>query len=167
MVHHTIIPVEPRKFWAKVRRSKDCWEWTGQPNANGYGAFHWWAHGKSRATQAHRVSWFLTHGPIPADMYVLHMCDNRKCVRPSHLFLGTQQDNIKDMHAKHRWKMNNPSRRDGSLNPCAKHTERDIHRMLALHKAGFSQVRISRLFGISRPQLCMIVNNKAWRHVAR
>lgn len=75
-----------------------CWCWKGQTDRKGYGRI--WRDGKRR--QAHRVSYELIFGPIPDGMQVCHKCDNPPCVRPSHLFLGTQSDNMKDCTNKGR-----------------------------------------------------------------
>ena len=158
-----VVTVNPGRFWSKVRLSEPCWEWTKDFSVHGYGLFRY----ARKITHAHRVAWHLTYGEIPAGISVLHHCDNRRCVTPWHLFLGTQKDNIRDMHAKGRWKCRHPKNQNGSRNTEATHTERDIRRMLNLHWAGLPQTVISELCGISRPQLCMIVNNKAWRHVQR
>ena len=90
---------DPRRFWDRVCIGDACWEWHGGVrNAQGYGGFNW--NGKKQ--MAHRVAWQLWVGPIPEGMSVLHRCDNRLCVRPDHLFLGTHLDNMRDAVAKQR-----------------------------------------------------------------
>ncbi|MGW2169160.1 HNH endonuclease signature motif containing protein [Streptomyces sp. NPDC001705] len=90
----------PELFWPKVQWTRDgCWEWGASRHRNGYGQFH--LPGKRHAL-AHRASWLLLFGPIPDGLHVLHRCDNRPCVRPDHLFLGTRVDNMQDMAAKGR-----------------------------------------------------------------
>ena len=90
--------VTAERFWAKVDRSGECWLWTGPQVGRGYGKTSF--NGKTQ--RAHRVSWELTYGPIPAGVFVCHKCDNPLCVRPEHLFLGTPLDNVRDMCAKKR-----------------------------------------------------------------
>ena len=90
-------------FWNKVNKEtpNECWEWTGKLNRDGYGGFkmnHEWM-------QVHRWSMKFAGHNI-AGKVVCHKCDNPKCVNPDHLFLGTQQDNIKDMHNKKRYRTN-------------------------------------------------------------
>jgi hypothetical protein len=87
------------RFWEKVNKAGECWEWTACRH-------HQWGYGHVRVggklEAAHRVSWEMHNGPIPDGLLVCHHCDNPKCVRPAHLFLGTGTDNSRDMHAKGR-----------------------------------------------------------------
>ena len=98
------------RFWLKVNKNGSipahrpelgvCWEWTASLR-NGYGQFGVGGR-KGTINPSHRVSWELTNGAIPNGLFVLHKCDNPKCCRPKHLFLGTHQDNMKDMTSKFR-----------------------------------------------------------------
>lgn len=86
------------RFFSFVEKTESCWNWTGSMRENGYGQFSL----ANKPIKAHRVSWLIFNGIIPTNKYILHKCDNRKCVRPDHLFVGTQKDNIADMICKKR-----------------------------------------------------------------
>lgn len=87
-----------KRFFEKVEKTDSCWNWTGAISSNGYGS----ATFESRRISSHRLSWILCNGEIPNGLFVLHTCDNRKCVNPGHLFLGTQKDNMQDCYKKGR-----------------------------------------------------------------
>lgn len=87
-------PFEPY-FWSLVKRTSGCWEWQGD-TSHGYGRI--WR-GKRRYA-AHRVAYELSVGPIPDGMCACHHCDNRLCVNPAHIFIGTQKDNMQDWTKK-------------------------------------------------------------------
>ena len=90
-----------KRFWDKVEKTRTCWIWKASLDGKGYGQF---VLGAGRIIRAHRYSMTLLHGEFPSTVFVLHKCDNKKCVRPSHLFLGTQLDNMRDMSKKGRWR---------------------------------------------------------------
>lgn len=95
-----------KRFWSKVNKTDYCWEWTASLllNTCGYGQFKVGSmlDNSRKTVSAHRTSYELCYGAIPRGMLVCHKCDNPKCVRPDHLFLGTHQDNSTDMCLKGR-----------------------------------------------------------------
>lgn len=92
-----------RRFWPRVRQGVGCWEWTGSTDRKeGYGYVHLGGHEVRRPMKAHRLSWEIHNGPIPEGQWVLHHCDNPKCVKPAHLFLGNRTDNMRDAARKGR-----------------------------------------------------------------
>ena len=96
------------RFFSRVTKESDqlgCWEWIGTITNEGYGVFGV----EGGFSSAHRFSWKIHYGDIPDGLLVLHKCDNRKCVNPEHLFLGTHQDNMRDKIAKGRWRVPKPA----------------------------------------------------------
>ena len=102
--------VLPHRFWSKVKLSGACWEWQACVNQAGYGIF---GIEKTKVDRAHRIAYRIFYGDIPDGLFICHSCDNRKCVRPDHLFAGSNQDNVNDMVRKNR---NSPPPNRGGWN---------------------------------------------------
>lgn len=152
------------RFWSYVDKSSECWTWTGGRFAGGlrYGQFRVGL----KKMKAHRVSWILTNGAIPDRLRVCHYCDNPICVRPDHLFLGTDYDNALDRTLKGRTR--NGSRQHAHLyrherNSAAKITM-DIARAIRDRRAsGLKLTAIAREFSLSQSQIRNIATGKCWR----
>ena len=143
------------RFWSKVKhRLGGCWEWTAG-NRRGYGQF--WLKGRMRS--AHRVSYEMEHGSILDGLYVCHTCDNPSCVRPSHLFIGTQKDNIMDAHSKGRLRNGTSI---GSMHGRSKLVEEQVSIIL---KDNRSHKKIAKDYKVSRSTVSLIKKRKIWKHV--
>ena len=146
-----------RRFWSKVKRGPGCWEWqAGTFGDTGYGAFFF--NGKNQG--AHRVVYEMRHGTIPKGMCICHTCDNRLCVKPSHLFLGTQKENIQDAANKGRMK-GNPTIR-GTGNPKAKLTATQVKAI----RNDTRQLRtIASDYNVTYGLIGMIKRKEIWKHL--
>lgn len=143
------------RFLSSISGTGDrCWKWTGARNKEGYGIFRSVAfYGRL----AHRVAWQIFEGPLPEGAFVLHKCDNPICVNPSHLFLGTQADNMRDMVNKSRQAF-------GTRRKNAKLSEESV-RLLRSCKWGEITTSAKRL-GISRGLAYSVIAGRRWSHVS-
>lgn len=153
----TIKPIE-EGFWPLVsKQASGCWEWIGRLDQHGYGEFFH----DGRSWKAHRLAWVLRHGSIKKGMCACHKCDNRKCVNPDHIFIGTNVDNLKDMHRKGRggW---------GERNGNAKFTAEEVRGMILEHREkGTSCTELAERRGVDPSTVSLILLGKSWRRVTR
>jgi hypothetical protein len=149
------------RFWDKVEvpdgsklpynRDGCCWNWTAA-KTKGYGQV---GDGNGKVLYAHRVSWELVYGPIKDGMWVLHKCDNPSCVNPMHLFLGSHDDNMRDMVSKLRGRSGRTVLTDDDV--------RKVHR---LHRAGISNVDIAWILCVQQPAISKVLNGRTPRYAA-
>ena len=130
-----------------------CWWWTGHCTGKGYGEFKW----KGKNWGTHRASWTLHNGEIPEGMHVLHHCDNRKCVNPEHLYLGTNQQNVDDREIRGRGLTGRPGRKP-------LFTIEQVNRMQELVAHKVPQTKVAEMFGISQPSLWAIIHKKSYKY---
>ena len=144
---------DEENFWIKVAITDDdsCWEFTGFQNKTGYGSFK--PRRQARTTLAHRFSWKITYGPIPHDLFVLHGCDNKICVRPDHLFLGTQRDNVRDAIQKGRF----------IFNPRAKLSFEKAQEIKVLYQSGNTARQIASVYNVSEGSIRTILSGRTWK----
>lgn len=140
------------RFWLSVNKSDGCWEWHAS-KSKGYGAFYF----DGMMWKAHRFSYLLKHGFVAYGMDVCHQCDNRGCVNPDHLFIGSRLDNMRDAVTKGRIAK-------GETKKNTKLTELAVRAIRDLAKS-FSQRELSRRFGVSLHTVQAILNGVTWKHV--
>lgn len=160
-------PSPTGRFWAKVDKNGpvvrpelgSCWVWTAALLQDGYGAFRL----NDRQRRAHTVSyeWFV--GPIPEGLLVLHRCDVRRCVRPSHLHTNTQKINIEEAVARGR--MSTGLRNGMHRQNLTKLSEAEVREIYALGLQDVVQHEIARRYGVDRKLVSDILNGKKWRHL--
>jgi hypothetical protein len=172
------------RFWRFVDKSEGCWEWQGA-KVRGYGRFQ---AANRHQVIAHRYSWQMENGPIPAGLSVCHTCDNPSCVRPSHLFLGTAAENSADRDRKGRaatgdrhWLRRDPAegqrRMGGDANPARTHRQRlvrgeahpkarftpeGVHEVRRALAAGEPIKQIAERYGVARFAIYSIRNGTSW-----
>ena len=106
---------------------------------------------------AHRLAWTLRFGEVPKGKFVCHHCDNRICINPLHLFIGTNADNQADAARKGRY--------SGTRNPNSKLTEAGVRLMREWYRRGRSQTRLAKEFGVGQATVHYVVTRKHWPHV--
>lgn len=145
------------KLFSQLKLVGDCWEWQGYLMANGYGVIV-----DVRAKKlVHRAMYEIIHGPIPDGLFCCHRCDNPKCCRPEHLFLGTHRENMDDMDSKGRRRA--PK---GVQHPRAKVSDDDVLLMRQMYSEGVMIVDIAKRFPVVPCTVSAIVNHKTWRHLS-
>lgn len=140
------------RFSEKVCKVESgCHEWTSCIMPNGYGQMHY----KGKTAYAHRVAYEIYKGEIPENLFVMHSCDNRKCVNPDHLSLGTFDDNMIDMVKKSR-------QASGERNSHAKLTNEQV---LKIREIAKPHNAIAKEFNVSRTTVSEIKARKIWKHI--
>lgn len=166
MSKFSTLPVAPEsRFWDHVNVNGpiireelgQCWEWTGRLNRGGYGQFRW---NQQQVTGAHQAAWRLSDGDIPEGLCVLHKCDNRRCVRRLHLWLGTKRDNNRDRDIKGRAR--GPR---GEQCHLAKLTSLQVLEIRRRRSGGISAKLLAHEFMVDRTLIWMIVTRRIWSHV--
>jgi hypothetical protein len=161
--HKLRIPASER-FWAKIQKTDSCWLWTGGCTGSGYGVIEIPGHGR-RSIAVHRLSWEIHNGPIPEGMVILHLCDVRNCVRPDHLCLGTQADNVNDCVSKGRNRYST-HHLNGELNGNSKLTAEQVAIIRSEYATGTtSSIKLAAVYGVSKPTILRIIHGETWSHV--
>lgn len=145
----------------KINDETGCWEWTASIMNSGYGQF---LPTNGVCVSAHRFSWVLHNGKICDGLYVLHKCDNKICVNPEHLFLGTAHDNLVDAVKKGRHK---PANVKGTRNGSAKLSDDDVLyiRKNFVPRTNGNAKELAKLFGVNSVTIRSIVNKFSWKHI--
>jgi len=165
--HTATMKTTAERFWEKVNKDGPipphmphlgkCWVWIGALSRGDYGSFSSKNH---NTKQAHRISWVLHNGKIRKKLKVCHHCDNTSCVRPTHLFLGTNSENMLDCSKKGRF-----NNRVGVNAAAHKLSNEQVFKIRAIKKSGLRQNQVARLFGVDKSTVSNIWLRKTWKHI--
>ncbi len=180
---------EAEKFWVKVKKEGNCWEWIGAKVKDGYGGFMLKRDGKWKLWRVNRLMWAITNGEIPRGIQVLHECDTPHCCNPKHLWLGTPLQNMRDKCEKGRqakgetngshtmpWTVkrgdNHPWRTHPELMPRgersggAKLSEIQVKEIRSLYgNKTFTQVQLAEIYSMDQTTISSIVRRESWSHI--
>jgi len=149
-----------KRFFNKVKKTKNCWFWIGATNKkeDGYGLL--WI--KRKRNLAHRISWKIHNGFIPKNKLVLHKCDIKLCVNPKHLFIGSQKDNMEDMFKKHRNAIF-----VGEDNKNHKLTDKQVKEIRRKYIPWkYSMYKLGREYKVSAKSCILaIIQGRTWKHI--
>ncbi|MBN3757204.1 HNH endonuclease [Paraburkholderia sp. Tr-20389] len=149
---------DAQRFWAKVDKSGDCWEWTAS-RRNGYGQMGL----DGRVEYAHRISYQMVNGAIPPGLVVRHSCDNRGCVNPAHLEIGTLEENNQDAIDRNRHAPASKTAHYGSDNGRAKLTDSQVAEIRSLYikgQRGYGSKVLAEKFGVGSAHILRIVRGQ-------
>lgn len=146
-----------KRFWDKVNKTNNCWNWTACKDKDGYGVFN--INPNRKYEKAHRFIYELQFGEIPKDKIVCHHCDNPSCVNPQHIYLGTYTSNARDREKRNRGRDQN-----GTKNHMAVLNWGKVKRIRGMWQSGeFTQKDIADHFNVSRGCITGIIYNVNWR----
>jgi hypothetical protein len=150
------------RFWQFVKVGDGCWLWQGGTNEGGYGSL---SLRRGVKIYAHRLSFELNIGPVPLGLWVLHRCDNPRCVNPAHLFVGTRADNMRDAHQKGRtWFQVQPDKLPrGATHHKAKLDEvkaGDVRARYAV--GGVTQRTLAEEYNVSQSTIQAVLSGRNW-----
>jgi hypothetical protein len=151
-----------------VSSDSGCIEWTASRYKNGYGQLNFKIDRKNHSLLAHRIAWSVANGnDVPIGKNVCHSCDNRACVNPEHLWIGTQSENLYDMVSKGRHvSVVKPDMvRRGKDNGRAKLTEVDVLSIRARRLNGETVTTLGAEYKVSPTMISYICNKKSWGHI--
>lgn len=162
---------------SNIKINDKCWEWQGNLGKNGYGKIrnnleHW---------STHRLSYFIFKGEIPDDILVCHTCDNKKCINPDHLYLGTHKDNAQDALKKGLLKSTSGSKwsestrekmksrpgpdKKGDKHHLRKLTSKNIYEIRTMLDEGIKQAEIAKIYDVNPSCISNVKRKKSWCHI--
>lgn len=156
------VPPTEAGFWSLVRKGEGCWEWQGHVTPSGYGSYVM----HRRAYPAHRLAYQYAVEPIPDGLMICHHCDNRKCVRPDHLYAGTHLENMRDMAVRGRApRVPAEKHARGVQHGMAKLNDEKVYEARLRYVAGEMITELAKVYGVVAFAMRLALLGVTWAHV--